>query len=1152
MAPDILRPKVINLNILPEEYREPELPIPPRTLGLVLIALALLATLLFLGQRRFAGKVNELETRLKQTEQQVAQTKGQSEEAAKLNETLGKTNNDIKRLEQTHTDIFASRVNWATVSQAIFGLAPAEMILTSVLQENDRVTVKGQSQDERTVTRYIGDLRQTGLFTSVNLESTSPLLTPVVFPTTTPAPGETPPTTVPEATVTPAETITPTITATPTATEVPIADEYEFDQFGNPQPDDFTPQEVIVGTSQLHNFYPDFDVDKAKFLAKAGRQYQVFTSSLAQGVDTILKVTLGGQTFTNDDRGPGDFSSFVQFENQTGRDQEALVTVSNRGQFGGEMTYFLNIGVGFVDRDTFEVDDVIPKAITAGETQAHNFFPEGDIDKVEFLAKARRWYRVTTSGLAPGVDTRLTVSVGGLVFQNDDIGPGDLASEVTFQATSDSRAVVTIVNLGQFGTEMSYSIGVEEFEPEVPPTNTPTPQPGDAYEPDSITPKPIALGESQAHTFDPDGDVDKVKFGVKADRWYIVTTASLALGVDTKLTVSVGGTVLENDDIEPGNLASEVRFKSTVNGTALVTIVNLGLSGPDKSYNIGVEELEGDTYEPDDVTPSPIALGETQSHTFDPDDDVDKVAFLAKTGRWYRVTTSGLASGVDTRLTVSVGGLVFQNDDIEPGNLASEVTFQAPSDSEAVVTIVNLGQFGVSMAYSIGVSEFLPMPTPTVTFTPVPTATPTPFLTPTITNTPGPTNTPTITPTPTSTPCVACDEFEPDDDNPTDIFIGAPQVHNFLPTGDVDRVRFLAKAGHRYRVFTSDLAVGVDTVLEVDVGGTIYTNDDRIIGDVTSGSWVGFLVPGGSDLTVFAKVSNRGQFGDASTYTLTLEEVGPADQYEVDDSVPKPIILGEIQNHNFYPDNDFDKVEFLTKAQRWYLVTTSSLAPGVDTHLRVEVGGAVYENDDIGPGVKSSRVLFQSPMDVAATVTIRNFGQYGPDKDYSISVEELPFSPDRFEYDDVTPRPIVVDDPPQVHSFYPPDDVDTLTFDAQSGRTYEVRTQNPTEGVDTFLEVTVPDMPLLSDPSLVTFTPTMPGPVQITISNRGVFGADATYEVLVLDLGPAASAPTGTLGSLLARLTGWLPLSARPAEAAPLQQDHPVEFVIVLQVKLGQ
>ena len=1054
MAPDILRPKVINLNILPEEYREPELPIPPRTLGLVLIALALLATLLFLGQRRFASKVNELETRLKQTEQQVAQTKGQSEEAARLNETLGKTNNDIKRLEQTHTDIFASRVNWATVSQAIFGLAPAEMILTSVLQENDRVTVKGQSQDERTVTRYIGDLRQTGLFTSVNLESTSPLLTPVVFPTTTPAPGETPPTTVPEATVTPAETITPTITATPTATEVPIADEYEFDQFGNPQPDDFTPQEVIVGTSQLHNFYPDFDVDKAKFLAKAGRQYQVFTSSLAQGVDTILKVTLGGQTFTNDDRGPGDFSSFVQFENQTGRDQEALVTVSNRGQFGGEMTYFLNIGVGFVDRDTFEVDDVIPKAITAGETQAHNFFPEGDIDKVEFLAKARRWYRVTTSGLAPGVDTRLTVSVGGLVFQNDDIGPGDLASEVTFQATSDSRAVVTIVNLGQFGTEMSYSIGVEEFEPEVPPTNTPTPQPGDAYEPDSITPKPIALGESQAHTFDPDGDVDKVKFGVKADRWYIVTTASLALGVDTKLTVSVGGTVLENDDIEPGNLASEVRFKSTVNGTALVTINNLAIFGPDKSYNISVE-------------------------------------------------------------------------------------------------------------------EFLPTPTPTATFTPVPTNTPTPFLTPTITNTPGPTNTPTITPTPTSTPCVACDEFEPDDDNPTDIFIGGPQVHNFLPAGDVDRVKFLAKAGHRYRVFTSDLGVGVDTVLEVDVGGTIYTNDDRIIGDVTSGSWVGFLVPGGSDLTAFVAISNRGQFGADSTYTVTVEEVGPADQYEVDDSVPRPIGFAEDQSHNFYPDHDLDKVAFGVKVGRWYLVTTSNLAIGVDTQLRVDVGGEVHENDDARPGVKSSRVLFQSPMDTVATVTIENVGPYGPEKTYTISVEELPFSPDQFEYDDVTSRPIVVDAAPQVHSFYPTDDVDTLTFEAQSGRAYEVRTQNLAAGVDTFLEVTVSGVPLppndnfgdLPD-SRVVLTPTTPGAVLITVSNLGVYAPDATYEVLVRDLGPVANVPQAPLGSMVAWaqqvrdrlhwLTDWLPFSARPVEAAPPQQDRPVEFVIVLTVRTGQ
>jgi len=87
-----------------------------------------------------------------------------------------------------------------------------------------------------------------------------------------------------------------------------------------------------------------------------------------------------------------------------------------------------------------------------------------------------------------------------------------------------------------------------------------------------------------------------------------------------------------------------------------------------------------DPYEPDDQASAPISIGEVQTRAFDPQGDVDRVAFRVKAGRMYLVTTSNLAIGVDTRLEVQVDGQLLANDDMSPGTLASQVLFSAPAD----------------------------------------------------------------------------------------------------------------------------------------------------------------------------------------------------------------------------------------------------------------------------------------------------------------------------------------------------------------------------------------------------------------------------------------------------------------------------------------
>ncbi len=121
--------------------------------------------------------------------------------------------------------------------------------------------------------------------------------------------------------------------------------------------------------------------------------------------------------------------------------------------------------------DSYEPDDIDPRPFAIGDTETHNFYPSGDVDKIGFRVKAGRVYAVITSDLAIGVDTVVVVSVAGQRYENDDVVAGSLASEVRFTALAEALAVVTISNKGQYGRDMTYDLTVVEL----PPTPSPSP-----------------------------------------------------------------------------------------------------------------------------------------------------------------------------------------------------------------------------------------------------------------------------------------------------------------------------------------------------------------------------------------------------------------------------------------------------------------------------------------------------------------------------------------------------------------------------------------------------------------------------------------------------------------------------------------------------
>jgi len=714
--------------------------LPPGTIALWLVVLSLVVFFvpLYLVSAGILGDIGRLRTDYQPVQATLTGLAKPAPDTENQLKTLARIQGLDRVAKSASATISASYTDWPAVISCINKYDPRQIVLVSLTQEDVRVTLRGRAVDDPAVVAYARSLEECRLFSRVVVQSIRSVDTPFVTATSTAV--LTPTVLTPQATPT---YVTPTTTLTPTATITPTPD--PRDQF---EVDDAEPKDVAMGVAQAHNFYPVGDVDKAKFLAKAGRYYHVFTSELSPGVDTSLAVNVEGTIYRSDDRQAGDLSSDIYFQAGPGRDYLAVVEVVNRGQYGADKWYNLTIqeivptltptpslsptptpitsATPTPDlRDSYEPDDD-PKFIVLNEPQTHSFYPTDDVDRVKFLAKVGRYYKVYTTNLAAGVDTALTIWVGGATYTNDDRPdhqPNDHSSEIVFLVGSgtDVEAIVNVMNRGQDGSDKTYQLVAEEIAPTPTPSLTATPDLRDNYEPDDGSPPPdIFFAQPQLHNFYPTDDVDRVSFLAKAGHFYRVGTSGLDPGVDTILTVFVGSAVYTSDDRQAGDLSSEAVFGNATSQDeqAIVEVRNRGAYGADKRYTLTAEELS-DTYEPDDSAPKPIAIGETQTHSFYPQSDLDKVSFLAKAGRWYRVSTSGLSLGVDTVLTVilSAGGTTyatFTNDDRALADPSSLIEFRngAGTDCDAVVEIANRGQFGANMQYQITVEEFTP-PTPT-------------------------------------------------------------------------------------------------------------------------------------------------------------------------------------------------------------------------------------------------------------------------------------------------------------------------------------------------------------------------------------------------------------------------------------------------------
>jgi hypothetical protein len=605
----------------------------------------------------------------------------------------------------------------------------------------------------------------------------------------------------------------------------------DVDEF---EPDEIRPKPIAYGEIQEHNFYPADDVDKVKFVAKGGHHWAVYTFDLAAlGVDTYVNVEMDGYNWANDDWQPGTgiYESAVCF--QAPYEGVATVTITNtQGLYSPDNTYkitvyeqpILEVSPTSLDFGTVMEGDPSPPPM---EVNINN---TGAGDLTWVATEDADWLDIApSSGAAPSTMS-VSVDTTGLTA---GLYTDTIAIRSPLPCVVDSPQTVTVT--------------LRVVAPTPTPTSTPTPTPcWDEYEPDDTWQQAnwIEVNKAiQSHNFHTTDDRDYVKFVAETDNIYTIRTLNLSEGNDTILTLydTDGTTQLADNDDDPYNPpASKIVWLCPTAGTYFVKAAPwYGIGGCDMTYELEVIGGIVDIYEPDDVIPKPIIIGETQTHSLYPDGDVDMVEFGVKEGRLYALGTSNLAVGTDTTITVTINGEICQttdyyrcvSDDIGPGFLESEVRFVPGVDATAVATISKgiSGYYGPDKTYDLRLDLL----------------------------------------------SVDVDRYEPDDITPKPIIDREPQEHNFYPDGDRDLVKFPAKPADGeerwYGIFTSNLAPGVDTKLEVVMDGvTMAENDDYDPGSGNFASTVCFSVTTSGVPTV--TITNLDQFGPTKSYTVTLVE----------------------------------------------------------------------------------------------------------------------------------------------------------------------------------------------------------------------------------------------------------------------------------------
>ncbi|MBI4318450.1 MAG: pre-peptidase C-terminal domain-containing protein [Chloroflexi bacterium] len=624
-----------------------------------------------------------------------------------------------------------------------------------------------------------------------------------------------------------------------TAVSADAIDAYEPDDtYGQARPI------TVNGSAQTHNFHVPGDVDWASFLAITGTAYTIQTLNLGPASDTVLYLygTDGTTLISANDDGGGGRASRISWTPVVSGTYFAKVRHYNGGAYGPNTNYDLQvISSSSSGGDSYEPDNTPAQAsiiTTDSITQTHNFHYPGDNDWARFSTTAGTIYFVETLNLGSRSDTFMYLydtDGSTLLAYDDDSGPG-LASRIVWTAPTSNTYYLRVrhFNSGAYGSNTSYDIRV----------STSTGSGGDSFEPDNIPAQASIIttdGVTQTHDFHVAGDVDWAKFNATAGNSYTIQTTDLGPESDTYLYLydTNGTTILRRDDDSGGGSASRIAWTAPSSGYYYAKVRHHDRSayGTNTSYNLRVTTTSGaaDAYEPDDSAGSArdIATDGTAqaNHNFHVAGDADWVRFSATAGSECALETLNLGSWSDTYMELydTDGATRLAYDDDSGPGFASRILYVMPASGTyyAKVRHFRSTTYGANTNYDLKVT------------------------------------------------CGSGggDAYEPDNlpGQASNITVnGSAQTHNFHVADDVDWARFVATAGIRYVIETSNLGRWSDTymyIYDTDGARLIRYDDDSGPG---LGSRIVWTAPAGGTYYVRVRHYNRRVYGPYTNYDLRV------------------------------------------------------------------------------------------------------------------------------------------------------------------------------------------------------------------------------------------------------------------------------------------
>lgn len=477
------------------------------------------------------------------------------------------------------------------------------------------------------------------------------------------------------------------------------------------------------------------------------------------------------------------------------------------------------------EKDAYEEDDSCTTAkpiSTDGAGQTRNLFRHDntdDVDWIKFTGESNVKYVIeaTASGQDADLFVELHSSCGG---------PPSFGNSTTITFTAPVSGDYTLKvgnNQPNYGAQNEYSIKV-----------TADASCSFSLEPNDLCALPTELSVgagAQEHSFCTEGDVDWIRFPVRAGAKYNIEAKSIGSRADVQLSLYT------NCQDAGASHSQKFEYTAPMAGFLYLKAENLDpkIFGNGANYSLAVTSAGGcdeDLFEQDDARASaqPINIdGNPQKHNICPAADGDWIRFDATAGITYTLETLNLGSKADTILCLyDASGAEIRCDDDSGADKASRLLYQSATNATFYLKVRDRDPevAGSDTQYEVQV------------------------LTGRCKN----------------------DAAEPDNSQATAKTItanGTPQARNICAADDQDWMAFTATANTSYIISTTALGPGADTEIELyDAAGNLLARND----DHTPGvnALLNYTIGQAGTYYVKAQHYNRERYGAGTEYAMAV------------------------------------------------------------------------------------------------------------------------------------------------------------------------------------------------------------------------------------------------------------------------------------------